>query len=76
MSMKFAIEVRSPHIEIVKKALKTEIESSPYTKTRTNLFVKDDVLCIESETDDIRALRGTFNSYMNWLIAILDSLSL
>ena len=76
MSMKFTIEVRTPHVDIVRKALKTEIESSPYTRTRTTLFVKDSTLCIESETDDIRALRGTFNSYMNWLMTVLESLSL
>ncbi len=74
--MKFTIEVRTPHVDIVRKALKTEIESSPYTKTRTTLLVKDNTLCIESETDDIRALRGTFNSYMNWLMTVLESLSL
>ncbi len=74
--MKIIIEVRTPDTEIVRKALKTEIESAPYTKTRITLSVEDNVIYIESETDDIRALRGTFNSVMNWLIAVLDSLSL
>lgn len=74
--MKIAIEVKTPDTEIVRKALKTEIESSPYRKTRTSLTVKDTIVTIEIETTDIRALRGTFNAYMNWLITALESLSL
>ena len=74
--MKITIDVRTPDHEILKKTLKTEIESSPYEKTRTSLKVKDTMLTIEIETDDIRALRGTFNSYMNWLLTALESLSI
>jgi tRNA threonylcarbamoyladenosine modification (KEOPS) complex Pcc1 subunit len=74
--MKITIDVRTPDYEILRKTLKTEIESSPYEKTRTSLKVKDKILTIEIETDDIRALRGTFNSYMNWLLTALESLSL
>lgn len=74
--MKITIDVQTPHVEIVMKALQPEIESSPYEKTRTHLTAKDNTLTIEIETDDIRALRGTFNAYMNWLITVLESLSL
>lgn len=74
--MNITIEVRTPEAEIVRKALKTEIESSPYKKTVTSLKGEGTVLVIEIESDDVRALRGTFNSYMNWLITIFESLSL
>lgn len=74
--MKVTIEVATPDADIVKQAIQKEIESSPYKKTKTCLHLKDTTLIIESETTDLRALRGTFNSYMNWLITVLDSLSL
>lgn len=74
--MKITIDVRTPDVTIVRRALQTEIESSPYKKTKTSLTVKDEMLTIEIETADMRALRGTFNSYMNWLITVLESLSL
>jgi tRNA threonylcarbamoyladenosine modification (KEOPS) complex Pcc1 subunit len=74
--MRATIEVQTPHTEIVKKAMKTEIESSPYKKTSTTLKVEGNSVTIVIETDDISALRGTFNSYMNWLLTIVESLSL
>ncbi len=76
MSMKIRIEVQTPDATVVRKAIEKEIESSPYKKTRTALTTENSSLIIEIESDDIRALRGTFNSYMNWLITILESLSL
>jgi tRNA threonylcarbamoyladenosine modification (KEOPS) complex Pcc1 subunit len=73
--MQCVIEVRTPYIDVVKKAMETEIESSPYERTKTKLVVTNDQVVITITTDDIRALRGTFNSYMNWLKTILESLS-
>lgn len=55
--------------------METEIESSPYERTTTTLDVINDQVVITITTDDIRALRGTFNSYMNWLKTIVESLS-
>ena len=74
--MQATINVTVPDVDIVKRALQPEIESSPYKKTRTTLSTTENTITIEIDTDDIRALRGTFNAYMNWLIAILESLSL
>lgn len=75
--MKATIDVRTlAHIDIVEKALQKEIESSPYKKTEISLNRQENQLTIVIETTDIRALRGTFNSLMNWLITILESLSL
>ncbi|MGD2249832.1 MAG: KEOPS complex subunit Pcc1 [Candidatus Methanofastidiosia archaeon] len=73
--MQCVIEVRTPYIDVVKKAMETEIESSPYERTTTTLDVINDQVVITITTDDIRALRGTFNSYMNWLKTIVESLS-
>ncbi|MBU7016083.1 MAG: hypothetical protein HXS44_01135 [Theionarchaea archaeon] len=75
--MKVTIEVRTlSHMDVVEKALQKEIESSPYKKTKIFLNRQKNQLTISIETADIRALRGTFNSLMNWLITILESLSL
>jgi tRNA threonylcarbamoyladenosine modification (KEOPS) complex Pcc1 subunit len=74
--MRAIISVHTPHITIVKEAIKTEITSAPHQKTETTLSAEENTLVITISSDDIRALRGTFNSCMNWLIAILDSLSL
>lgn len=75
--MKVTIDVKPlAHTDIVEKALQKEIESSPYKKTKISLNRQENQLTIVIETPDIRALRGTFNSLMNWLITILESLSL
>lgn len=68
--------VETPHVTIVKKTLEKEIESSPYKKTRTLIKEGESFLTIEIQSDDMRAVRGTFNSSMNWLITALESLSL
>lgn len=73
--MQAVIEVNTPYIDVVKKAMETEIESSPYERTETAVELINDQVVITITTDDIRALRGTFNSYMNWLKTILESLS-
>ena len=73
--MNITIEVLTPDTEILASALRTEIESAPYTKSKMSLKVKDTLLTLKIEADDISALRGTFNSCMNWLIAALESLS-
>lgn len=67
--------VETPHVTILKKTLEKEIESSPYKKTRT-CIKEGEPLTIEIQSDDMRAVRGTFNSLMNWLITALESLSL
>ncbi len=74
--MKIIIEVQTPDPDIVRRALETEIKSSPYRKTRVSLKMEENAVIVEIETDEIRALRGTFNSCMNWLITALESLSI
>ncbi|MBU7022639.1 MAG: hypothetical protein HXS40_00605 [Theionarchaea archaeon] len=74
--MQAVISVHTPNIAIVREAMETEITSAPHQKTETALSEEGDTLIITISSEDMRALRGTFNSCMNWLIAILDSLSL
>ena len=73
--MRATIEIVTPDATLVAKALQPEIESSPYKKTQTTLSTTQNTVTIDIDTDHIRALRGTFNAYMNWLITILESLS-
>jgi tRNA threonylcarbamoyladenosine modification (KEOPS) complex Pcc1 subunit len=74
--MNITIEVHTPDAEIVSTALRAEITSSPFTKSETTIHNTDSGVAISIHTEDIRALRGTFNSVMNWLMTALDSLSL
>jgi tRNA threonylcarbamoyladenosine modification (KEOPS) complex Pcc1 subunit len=74
--MNITIEIYTPDAEIVSQALRAEIESSPYTKSETSVQVADSAVTISIRTNDIRALRGTFNSVMNWVLTALESLSL
>lgn len=74
--MNIIIEVFSPDAHIMGRALEAEIESSPYTKSETTVHVAGSTVTISIHADDIRALRGTFNSVMNWVMTVLESLSL
>ncbi|MBU6997259.1 MAG: hypothetical protein HXS41_03215 [Theionarchaea archaeon] len=70
------INVHAPDIAIVKEAIEAEITSAPYQKTEITLSAEEDTLTVTISSVDLRALRGTFNSCMNWLMTALDSLSL
>ncbi|MCD6127943.1 MAG: hypothetical protein J7J21_06200 [Methanomicrobia archaeon] len=51
-----------------------EIDSAPYRKTSTVFENKEDFLYLQISSEDLSALRGTFNSYMNWLKVIMENL--
>lgn len=74
MNRSIRLRIYTPHREIVYKALKTEIDSAPYTKTVTEFRNDGDSLYLQINSEDISALRGTFNSYMNWLKIIVEGL--
>ncbi|MBU7015313.1 MAG: hypothetical protein HXS43_10850 [Theionarchaea archaeon] len=74
--MHLTIDVRTPQAAIVREAIETEITSAPHQKTETTLSADENTVTVTISSGDIRALRGTFNSCMNWLMTILDSLSL
>jgi tRNA threonylcarbamoyladenosine modification (KEOPS) complex Pcc1 subunit len=70
------IELRDSEAQHFYDALLPEIASVPYKKTRSHLAIKGDLVRIEVTGTDIAALRGTFNSYLNWIKAIDDNLRL
>ncbi|HDM22854.1 MAG TPA: hypothetical protein ENG20_03600 [Methanomicrobia archaeon] len=74
MERKIKIRIYTPKKDIVYKALKMEIDSAPYRKTSTVFENKEDFLYLQISSEDLSALRGTFNSYMNWLKVIMENL--
>lgn len=77
--------MKDAHIEIVyihKKAkdierlLRIEEDSSPFYKTKSIIEVDGEVLKISIDSEDIPAIRGSFNTYMNWLMAIEQGMKL
>lgn len=74
--MKLRIELADGDARKFYEALEPEIASVPYKKTRSRITVEDGRLVITVEGDDLSALRGTFNSYLNWLRIVDESFSL
>jgi tRNA threonylcarbamoyladenosine modification (KEOPS) complex Pcc1 subunit len=74
MDRSIKLKIYTPHRDIVYKALKMEIDSAPYKKTTTVLKNDGKFLYVQIDSEDLSALRGTFNSYMNWLKIIMESL--
>ncbi len=74
--MKMCIVFRDPVAQRYYEALAPEIASVPYKKTRSRLSIEKYQLVIQVEGDDINAIRGTFNAYLNWLRIIEDSFAL
>ncbi len=74
--MKMCIALDDPDAQRYYDALAPEIASVPYKKTRSRLSLEGDRLLIQVEGDDINAIRGTFNAYLNWLRIIEGSFAL
>jgi len=75
--MKMTIQLKDPMAEKYYLALKPELESLPYKKTRSEMqFMPGDTLRITVEGRDMSAMRGTFNSYMNWIKIIDENINL
>jgi len=68
------IHLNDPKAMKFYEALHPEIESVPYKKTRSKIQLDGDDLCIRIEGDDINSIRGTFNSYLNWIKIIDENL--
>ncbi|MCC7572755.1 MAG: CTAG/PCC1 family protein [Candidatus Methanofastidiosum sp.] len=60
----------------IERLLRIEENSSPFYKTRSEIKTKGDTLKITIESDDMPALRGSFNTFMNWLMAIEEGMKL
>lgn len=74
MDRTIKLRIYTPNKDIVYKTLKMEIDSAPYKKTSTVFENNEDSLYLQISSDDLSALRGTFNSYMNWLKIIVENL--
>lgn len=74
--MRMTIDLHDSEAKHFYEALLPEIASVPYKKTRSHISINGDRLRIEVVGTDIAALRGTFNSYLNWIKAIDDNLRL
>ncbi len=77
--------MKDAHIEIVyihekakdiERLLRIEEGSSPFYKTRSEIKTEGNTLKITIESEDIPALRGSFNTFMNWLMAIEEGMKL
>ena len=60
----------------IERLLRIEENSSPFFKTRSKIKTDGNTLKITIESEDIPALRGSFNTFMNWLIAIEEGMKL
>ncbi len=71
------IELNDANAEKFYLALRPEIESVPYKKTTSTISLVDSkTLLITVGGNEIGAIRGTFNSYLNWLKIIDDNLNI
>jgi tRNA threonylcarbamoyladenosine modification (KEOPS) complex Pcc1 subunit len=62
--------------ELLLAALSPETKSGPSDRATTNVSIRDNILVIEVEADDITALRAAMNSYMAWVSACLRTIEL
>ncbi|HOI77503.1 MAG TPA: KEOPS complex subunit Pcc1 [Methanofastidiosum sp.] len=60
----------------IERLLRIEENSSPFYKTKSKIEAEGNSLKITIESEDIPALRGSFNTFMNWLIAIEEGMKL
>jgi len=68
------IELEDPSAKKIFDALNPELDSVPYKKTSSKLTIDGNKLTIEIEGEDINSIRGTFNSYLNWIKIIDETL--
>ncbi|MHA2025570.1 MAG: KEOPS complex subunit Pcc1 [Candidatus Thorarchaeota archaeon] len=62
--------------ELLLAALSPETKSGPSDRATTNVSIRDNVLVIEIEANDITALRAAMNSYIAWVSACLRTVEL
>ncbi|MFW9810970.1 MAG: KEOPS complex subunit Pcc1 [Candidatus Thorarchaeota archaeon] len=62
--------------ELLLAALSPETKSGPSDRATTNVSIRDNVLVIKVEANDITALRAAMNSYIAWVSACLRTVEL
>ncbi len=60
----------------IERLLKIEEDSSPFYRTKSEITTKGTTLKVIIVSEDIPALRGSFNTFMNWLMAIEEGMKL
>ncbi len=68
---RITITIKNENSRLIRDALKTEIASSPFEKSTLEVAEENGQLVVVMESGSMAALRGTFNSVMNWLRVIL-----
>jgi tRNA threonylcarbamoyladenosine modification (KEOPS) complex Pcc1 subunit len=62
--------------ELLLAALSPETKSGPSDRANTSVLIRDNVLIIKVEANDITALRAAMNSYIAWVSACLRTVEL
>ena len=60
----------------IERLLKIEEDSSPFYRNKSEITTEGTTLKVIIVSEDIPALRGSFNTFMNWLMAIEEGMKL
>lgn len=73
VDMHFQVEFEdSNYANIIIKALKPEINSSPSERASVELNLENEVLDVNIRASDATSLRAAVNSYLRWIMLSLD----
>lgn len=77
VDMQFQIEFEDfNQANIILKALKPEINSSPSQRATVELSLKNKILDVSIKASDATSLRAAVNSYLRWIMLSLDVIKL
>ena len=78
VDMQFQIEFEDfDQANIILKALKPEVNSSPSERATVELSLKEDkILDVNITASDATSLRAAVNSYLRWIMLSLDVIKL
>jgi len=63
------------NLDVVLKALAPEAAKSTTSRSRVKIGSADGVLTLEFEARDTSALRAIVNSYLHWVLLVMDTFS-
>lgn len=77
VDMQFQIEFEDfNQANIILKALKPEINSSPSQRATVEINLKNKILDVSIKASDATSLRAAVNSYLRWIMLSLDVIKL
>lgn len=77
VDMQFQIEFEDfNQANIILKALKPEINTSPSQRATVELSLKNKILDVSIKASDATSLRAAVNSYLRWIMLSLDVIKL